>query len=183
VTGATRAFRHVRTIASVGLLVVWALTLRPHLLGGPATYLVVRGTSMLPTYETGDLVILRDQSPYKVGDAVGYAVPAGEVGAGRIVLHRIIATSGDTFILQGDNNDAPDPWTPAASDVAGRIWIVIPGVGRVLAWLHEPATAGAIAAALIVAVIISRGPPPEPGAGVAGAGPADRRRAAIAHQG
>jgi signal peptidase I len=156
--------RHVVTLlrrASLLLLVVgWAVLFRPQLIGGPATYLVVRGTSMLPAYETGDLVVLQQQPVYAVGEVIGYRVPAGEIGAGRLVLHRIIGTSPSGFRVQGDNNEAVDPWTPGAGDIAGTLWIVIPAVGRLLAWLHEPAVIGALATAFVVAATVTQEPRP-----------------------
>ncbi len=150
--------RVVRRATILAVALGWALTLRPQMLGGPATYLVIRGTSMLPIYDTGDLVILHDAPGYGTGEVVGYRVPAGELGAGRIVLHRIIGERSGTLVLQGDNNRAPDPWTPSVGDVAGRVWIVVPGVGRVIAWAHEPAVAASLATGLIVAVMIGRSP-------------------------
>jgi signal peptidase I len=147
--------------ASLLLLIVgWAVLFRPQLLGGPATYLVVRGTSMLPAYETGDLVILQQLPAYAVGEVIGYRVPAGEIGAGRLVLHRIIGTTPSGFRVQGDNNEAADPWTPGPADVAGTLWIVIPAVGRILAWLHEPAVIGALATAFVVAATVTHEPRP-----------------------
>ena len=151
-----RLVRALKVAIALGLLVGWALTLRPQILGGPATYLVVRGMSMLPAYDTGDFVILHQEAAYAVRDIVGYRVPDGEIGAGRIVLHRIIDTSPRGFVLQGDNNDAPDPWTPAPSDVAGRMWIVLPAVGRAIAWVHEPATLASLLTAAMVMFVAGR---------------------------
>jgi signal peptidase I len=143
----------------------WAVLFRPTTLGGPATFLVVRGTSMLPSYHTGDFVVLEAAPVYAVGDPVGYRVPAGQIGAGHLVLHRIIATDAGRFVVKGDNNKAADPWSPAPADVAGKVWIMIPGVGRVIDLLHQPIILGALAAAIVVAVMIGRAPPrvaPEP---------------------
>jgi len=150
----------LRRAAVLLLILGWVALFRPQILGGPATYLVVRGTSMLPAYETGDLVVLQQQPAYAVGDVIGYRVPTGEIGAGRVVLHRIIGTSPGGFLVQGDNNEAVDPWTPTADDIAGRLWIVIPVVGRLLAWLHEPAVVGALATAFVVAVTVTHEPRP-----------------------
>lgn len=130
---------------------IWAVTLRPTSLGGPATYVVVRGDSMLPTFHSGDLVILHASAAYGSGDIVGYRVPDGEVGEGHLVVHRIVSGDGQGgFTLLGDNNPAPDPWRPSSGDVAGQAWLLLPGVGRVVALVQQPAVAGALAASLVV---------------------------------
>ena len=135
----------------VFVLAGWFVGLRPTNLGGPMTYLLVRGSSMLPTYSGGDFVILRQEASYQVGDAVTYRVPAGEIGAGHLVLHRIVGGSAsEGFDLQGDNNDALDPWHPRASDIAGKVWLAVPAVGRAIAVLRQPIILGALAASVVV---------------------------------
>jgi signal peptidase len=136
----------------------WFVFLRPTSLGGSATWIIVRGDSMLPTYQTGDLIVFAAAPSYAVGDVVAYRVPAGELGAGRIVMHRIVGGDANGLILQGDNNPAPDPWQPAVGDVVGAVWLVGPQLGRPIALLHQPALAAALAAAVMVAVVLSRRP-------------------------
>lgn len=82
-------------------LVVWAFTFRPTQLGGPATYVVVSGDSMEPTLSDGDLVILKAQDAYSVGDIATFAVPEGEPGAGTLVIHLLVDVEGDAFVPQG----------------------------------------------------------------------------------
>lgn len=154
-----RAWRLIGLASSFALVTFWMVTLRPTTLGGPATYVVVRGDSMLPTFHSGDLVVLQAAAAYGSGDIVGYRVPEGEVGEGHVVVHRIV--SGDAqagFTLLGDNNPAPDPWLPGLGDVAGRAWLVFPGVGRVITFVHQPAAAGALAASLVVMLALARAP-------------------------
>lgn len=139
---------------------LWAVTLRPAILGGPATYIVIRGDSMNPTYATGDLVILSTADRYAVGDVVAYRVPAGELGAGLVVVHRIIGGEGQSgFVLKGDGNPAPDQWRPLAGDVVGTSAIWLPGAGRVVAALRQPAVLAAFCAALAVSLFILPAPP------------------------
>ena len=170
-SGRTRArFRRgIQLVLATAAIGIWAITLRPASLGGPATYVVVRGDSMLPDFHSGDLVILRAADAYGAGDVVGYRVPASEVGAGHLVVHRIAAGDGQAgFTVVGDNNPAPDPWQPRPGDVAGRAWLVVPGVGRVIFFLHQPAAAGALAVSVLVMLALARGP--------AARGPATPRR-------
>jgi signal peptidase I len=146
------------TVAIV-IIGLWAVFLRPQSLGGPATYLVIRGNSMEPTYHGGDLVIVREAPSYTTGDIVAYRVPAGEIGAGHVVIHRIAGGDGQAgYLLQGDNNPSVDPWMPRLGDIAGRSWVVIPGAGRLLSTIHQPAVAGALAVAALAIAAFLRGP-------------------------
>jgi signal peptidase I len=149
--------RRVLSIAlTAALVAVWFVLFRPSALGGWVTYVVIRGDSMLPTYEPGDLVVLTPRASYGDGDVVGYRVPAGELGAGLLVVHRIVDAAGDRFILRGDNNPAPDPWEPRAHDVAGTVVAAAPGLGRTLAWIRQPAVIAAAAAAIVVWLVARR---------------------------
>ena len=93
---------------------------------GWLTPVVTFGTSMLPTYHAGDLVIVAHGSDYAVGDIVGYRSSGSE----QIVLHRIVggdASSG--FEMRGDNNASVDPYAPKPADIVGRAVIHVPKVG------------------------------------------------------
>ena len=152
-----RAARILELVAGIALATAWALTLRPTSLGGPATYVVVRGDSMLPDFHTGDLVVLQAASSYGAGDVVGYRVPDGEIGAGHVVVHRIVDGDGsEGYTVEGDNNPAPDPWQPRTGDVAGRVWLLVPGLGRIITLVHQPTIAGALAASLLVMCLVAR---------------------------
>jgi len=146
-----------RTIAwGVFFVVVlaWLLTLRPQQLGGPADYVMVRGHSMLPTFRSGDLVIVKRRPSYAVGDVVAYQVPKGDLGAGLVVIHRIVGGSPDEgFVTRGDNNATDDDWRPHPEDVLGTPAVRIPMLGGVLGFFHAPlplaCLGGAIAFALV----------------------------------
>ena len=167
-----RIANHALLGALILLVGVWLVVLRPQSLGGPVLYVVVRGDSMLPTYQSGDLVLARSERSYVAGDIVAYRVPSQEFGAGRIVIHRITGTgTGNGFVVQGDHNPSPDPWSPRVSDIAGRAWLVAPGLGRAVAFIHQPVVAGGMAAGLMVMVLLARGPRPS-----ASAAPAARPR-------
>ena len=155
--GWRRAWDYATWGLTAAVLVAWLLLLRPTSLGGDATYVVIRGSSMEPAYATGDLVIVRAMSAYGIGDAVAYRVPAGEIGAGTLVIHRIIGGDpGVGFTVQGDNNPGEDPWHPRAADVVGRAYLHVPMLGRVTVLLHQPITLGALAAALVVMWMVAR---------------------------
>lgn len=91
----------VEIVIGVLLLTLIALVLLDYI-----TLAVVEGTSMEPTLQSGDLVIvikrvsLRD---IEVGDIVVYR------RGGTLIIHRVIRIEGDTLITKGDNNWLPDP--------------------------------------------------------------------------
>ncbi|HEU5215335.1 MAG TPA: signal peptidase I [Gaiellaceae bacterium] len=111
----------------------------PQNLGGRAEWVLVSGTSMLPRYHTGDLVLVEHQSSYHVGEVVAYRVPKGQIGAGHVVIHRIVGGNGRTgWKMKGDNRTAPDLWYPTNRDVLGARLLRIPDAWLVLRVLHMP---------------------------------------------
>jgi signal peptidase I len=157
--------RILRRAVSVALLsvlvVVWAVTLRPQAIGGPAVFVAVRGSSMLPSYQNGDLVVVEASSQYAVGEVVAYRVPRGQVGAGKVVIHRIVGGDGDAgFTLRGDHNTAPDPWSPKQGDMVGVATLRLPNAGGMITLVQRPVVLAGLAAALTVAFILARPTPP-----------------------
>jgi len=111
----------------------------PQSLGGRSGWVMVSGTSMLPRLHTGDLVLVERQSSYHAGEVVAYHVPKGQVGAGHVVIHRIIGGNGKTgWTMKGDNRTAPDLWYPTNHDVIGSKALRIPHAWFVLRLLHMP---------------------------------------------
>jgi signal peptidase I len=126
------------------LVVVWFAFFRPAFLGGPASYVLVSGTSMEPTLSTGDLAYVRRASSYEVGDIVAFRVPEGG-----LVIHRIVGGNGqDGYVPQGDNKPAADEWRPTDDDVVGREAFVVPGVGDLLRRLSDPVRFGVLTVSL-----------------------------------
>ena len=148
------------TAAILVCIVLWALLLRPQSLGGPATWVIVSGTSMKPTLHSGDLVITHRAASYRRGDVIAYHVPKGEPGEGALVIHRIKAGSGKKgYVMQGDNRETKDLWRPKTADIAGKRWLTLSGTGRLLAVLRTPlglAMAAGLAAFLIIALPVRK---------------------------
>jgi signal peptidase len=111
----------------------------PQSLGGRAEWVLVSGTSMLPRFHTGDLVLVEHQSNYHAGQVVAYRIPRGQIGAGHVVIHRIIGGNGKTgWTMKGDNRTAPDLWHPTNHDVLGARFLRIPDAWFVLRVFHMP---------------------------------------------
>ncbi|AAT89821.1 hypothetical protein ATY41_11210 [Leifsonia xyli subsp. xyli] len=93
-------------------------------------YVTVNGTSMVPTYQRGDILLVSraiDASALRAGDIV-VVDPARTVahynGSSLRLgpyVHRILqAKSGERFITKGDGNALPDPGTVMPSLLSGR---------------------------------------------------------------
>jgi signal peptidase I len=114
-------------------VVAWLVFL-PIQFGGATAYVVINGNSMLPTYERGDLVILRREAVYAVGDIVTYF----NTDINQHVIHRIVEMRDGVFVLKGDNNEWLDRETPVASRIVGKAWLHFPGMGNWLIWFQTP---------------------------------------------
>ena len=135
--------KHLANWSLVVLLAAWYVLLAPTNIGGPTDYVAVSGHSMDGTYQTGDLIITRQQDQYQVGDIITFKVHGGEV------IHRIIGGNGESgYRTQGDNNPDPDPWYPTDEDVVGKSWVHLPGTAWVLHLPANPLFAG-VAAGLV----------------------------------
>jgi signal peptidase I len=133
--------------ALCGLIAVCLWFCLPQGLGGRAEWVMVSGTSMLPHLHTGDLVLVEHQSSYHVGDVVAYRIPKDEIGAGHVVIHRIVGGNGTTgWRMKGDNRTAPDLWYPTNHDVIGSKELRIPDAWFVLRIFHMPVLLGLFAA-------------------------------------
>jgi signal peptidase I len=138
----------------------WFL-LAPQMFGGSTAYVIVSGSSMQPGIDGGDLVLLRNAQDYRVGDVVGYRSPSLHT----VVLHRIVHVDGGRFTFKGDSNSWIDPDRPSASDLLGRMWVRVPGVGSAL---RRPWVMFALVGVLLVGAF-----------GGLGAGRSRRRRATL----
>lgn len=146
------SLRRVGTaVAAIALLVGWAIWLTPAGLGGPVSLVWVQGTSMEPTYAGDDIAVVYATDRYDVGDVVAFH--AGD----SIVIHRIIDRDTDGLILQGDNRDFRDPWTPSEDDVLGEAVLRLPAGGTVLGLLRRPVVLGLLAAALAFMAVLRHG--------------------------
>lgn len=161
--GGAGRVRSVAGWALLGLvLVAWAFTLRPADLGGPATFIVVSGDSMEPVLQDGDLVVLREQDEYAVGDIVTFPVPEGDIGAGTLVIHRIVAVEGEQLVPRGDNRGRVDEWRPRSDDVRGSLWLHVPGGGHLLATAMQPPLLAAVAGGMTTMWVLIREPTTRP---------------------
>ena len=132
----------------IGLLITaWFCTLAPIQIGGPLTYAMVSGHSMEPQLHTGDLVVTKQQSRYKVGDDVIASVMGG------FVIHRVVHIQGASLRTKGINNQVADSWTLRSNQVLGKLIFAFPGAGSVLVFLRTHPLVLALTAALIAGLV------------------------------
>ncbi len=134
---------HWRVLATAFAIVLglgtWA-ALAPPQLGGATSYVITTGISMLPRYHGGDLVLLRRESSYRVGEVAGYH--NGQLKA--TVMHRIVAVEGGHYLFKGDNNDFIDSYHPTKAQIVGAEWVHLPGWGNFLLMLRAPVVGAAL---------------------------------------
>lgn len=104
----------------------------------PFKAFVVSSGSMEPTIMTGDVIFVRPRKNYGVDDVITFISPERHT-----VTHRIIgvdaSTNGEIKIqTQGDNNNAPDPYTIAGNAIVGEWWFTIPYLGYVEVFARTP---------------------------------------------
>lgn len=93
---------------------------------------VVTSGSMEPSISVDDVVVLKSQDSYSVGDVVTFA------SGSSLVTHRIVGESGGLFVTQGDANNAPDLEQISYEAVVGKVIAVIPVIGVVMGYLKTP---------------------------------------------
>ncbi|HSX15260.1 MAG TPA: signal peptidase I [Candidatus Saccharimonadales bacterium] len=95
----------------------------------------VQTGSMRPAFRPGDALIMRRATAtgIKVGDIVSYHSSRNPK---ELVTHRVVTLRNGSFQTQGDALRAPDP-TVRSSLLAGKITMVLPGMGRLLGWLQS----------------------------------------------
>ena len=148
--------RAVSVAITLLIATAWFVFLRPSALGGPATYVIVSGSSMLPALESGDLVVAFDQETYSVGDVIVYRVPSADPGGGTQIVHRVIGHArGDGYVVRGDNREGPDYWRPSDEEVVGKLRLRIPAVGTALIYMRT--TAGVALVAALTTIVVALG--------------------------
>ncbi len=144
---------------SLLILAFWFVALRPTVLGGPATYLIISGISMEPTFWDGDLVVVRQRSQYHVGDIIAYSVDDYYLSQ-KYVIHRVVGeTPHSAFLTQGDNRSNIDPWMPTYDRIIGRSFLHVPRLGVLIAFLQEdPWRVAAAAGVFMLFAMVPLGP-------------------------
>lgn len=146
--------RWSRSLLSAFWLVLTAaiwIAFAPIQAGGQAAYIVVIGKSMEPNFHFGDLIIVQHESNYSIGDIVAYK----NAQLKNNVFHRIIGFENNRYILKGDNNTWIDTYQPSSEEVIGKLWIYLPGAGKVIQRIRTPINMALIAGAMACVVLFN----------------------------
>jgi signal peptidase I len=125
----------------------------PTVVGGPASYVIVDGESMEPTYSDGDLVIAYQRGTYEVGDNIVYDAP---IDSQFNVIHRIIEPTEGGWITQGDNMERPDGWIAPHDEIHGAALFHIPNGGAIVGFVRTPAALAGLLAGWVFFEVAKR---------------------------
>lgn len=137
-----------RTLNIVGVVTLIAVVLPfvvfavPQLAGAQHSY-VVLSSSMSPTYEAGDAIIVNEVRPEKIeeGDVITFEAPSrtsGQTQGTDRITHRVVEVvnkDGERYFrTKGDANEESDKQLVPASNVVGRVSFGIPYIGYATAF-------------------------------------------------
>lgn len=82
--------------------------------------LTVSSNSMMPVFQKGDLIIIKEEKEYEVGDIVTF-----KDSSGNLVTHRIIEKCENAFYTKGDNNNTKDEEKIDNFQIIGKVVYLI----------------------------------------------------------
>lgn len=86
----------------------------------PVRYLVIKSGSMQPILNIGDIIIIKKQNDYEIGDIITY-----NFNDEYFVTHRIIEKIDKDFITKGDNNTCEDEEHVKLENIEGKVINII----------------------------------------------------------
>ncbi|MFW9960285.1 MAG: signal peptidase I [Candidatus Thorarchaeota archaeon] len=109
-------------------------------MGTSSPLVVVESESMIPTLQVGDLLVLQAYAPEDI--IVGTIVVYKADWHGKPIVHRVVEVeiigSEYHYFTQGDNNSGRDPSYRLYEDIVGVVVFVVPYIGYVTLFLHQP---------------------------------------------
>lgn len=123
--------------------------------------MVVPSTSMLPTLNVGDLIVVRgvDVTTIKPGDIIVFNVPQPyDRYTPSPMVHRVFDVRFENgkpvFTTKGDNLPSPDGWLLPAENVIGVCVWRIPYIGYPVLFLRTPYGIATVAAILMLIILL-----------------------------
>lgn len=125
-------------LAIIGIIFIYKSVEKPNqpnFIFGHTTFYITSG-SMEPTYDVGDLVIVKKNEEIKVNDVIVF------VERGNRISHRVIEIieEGTNVFYQtkGDNNDTMDNFKVSDHDVFGVVVGKISHIGSIIDFIKGP---------------------------------------------
>ena len=109
-------------------------------------FLIERSDSMAKSIRTNDLIIIKKQNSYKVGDVISFLTKDESV-----ITHRIIGKKNNCFVTKGDNNIAEDKEL-VCDNIQGRVLTNLYQVGGALYFISS--TTGILSVILVVVILL-----------------------------
>ena len=82
--------------------------------------LKVSSNSMRPEFEKGDIIFIKKQENYEIGDIITY-----QTKDNNLVTHRVIEKYGNDYITKGDSNNIEDEEKIKPEQIKGKLIIKI----------------------------------------------------------
>jgi len=126
-------------------------------------FMVVPSTSMVPTLNVGDLIIVRgvDAAKIQPGDIIVFHVPPPYNGyTPSPIVHRVIGVRVENgrlfFLTRGDNSPSPDGWLVPAENVVGVCVLRVPYIGYPALFIRTPYGIVVLAAVILLMLFLPR---------------------------
>lgn len=84
------------------------------------TILQVLSNSMSPEFNKGDIIVIKKQKDYEIGEIITYQTNEKDY-----VTHRVIEKYEDGFITKGDNNNVEDKEKIKIEQIKGKVILKI----------------------------------------------------------
>ena len=125
------------------------------LFGTLTPFMAIATESMKPTYNPGDLILIKSTRDIRVGDVIAFNVPPPhDLETSSPIVHRVIKIEQLNGIIfyktRGDNNPKADPWIVPAANVIGKVIYDVPMLGYLILYLRNPYVLATVIAALTV---------------------------------
>jgi len=117
----------------------------------PIQLYLVQSGSMEPAIITGDVVVVKKVASYRKGNTITFYDQDRRVITHRIIK-RVIQAGRTHFITKGDANETVDNQTVSLESIIGKVVLVLPKIGFVVAFAKT--RYGALLLIVVPAVII-----------------------------
>jgi len=114
---------------------------------------VVKSESMTPALKVGDMVIVGPPNGFlsheiKPGSIVTYRLEDD------LVTHRVQSFDGETLVTKGDAVEEADPQTVPLSQVVGVVFLKLPKLGLLSAFLHTTVAWSLVIGIMAIAFLV-----------------------------